>query len=65
VRAKDGGRKNALQSMCKVRVTISDVNDNQPFFVNPQSDNVTFYATILRDDVILQVQVSFFFLMNS
>ena len=57
MRAKDGGRKGALQSTCKIYVTVGDVNDNSPIVLNPQLDNVSIYATILRDDVILQVQV--------
>ena len=54
VRAKDGGRQNALQSTCKVYVTVTDVNDNKPSFTN---DNITYYATILRNDVLLNIQV--------
>ena len=57
VRAKDGGRENALQSTCTIEIVIDDVNDNWPQFVKPKKRNDTFYATTAHDHVILKVQV--------
>ncbi|XP_078489078.1 protocadherin alpha-4-like [Ciona intestinalis] len=54
--AKDGGGSSALQSTCELMLTVTDVNDNSPFFTNPIIDNKTVYATILRDDVIMRIQ---------
>nr|CAB3264692.1 protocadherin 18-like [Phallusia mammillata] len=53
VTATDGGGQKA---MCTLNVFVTDVNDNTPQFTNPVNDDLTIYATIVRDDIITRMQ---------
>jgi len=55
--AKDGGQPYARQSSCILKVTVTDINDNTPFFKNPSVDNYTVYASILSDEIITRIEV--------
>ncbi|CAK8674923.1 unnamed protein product [Clavelina lepadiformis] len=54
--ATDGGQPMARESKCTLRFRVIDVNDNAPMFINPDEENLSFYATVLRDDIITQIK---------
>ena len=46
-----------------IKIDVIDINDNTPVFTSPSKQNHTVPATIQSDDVILQITVSFNFLL--